>query len=380
MVAAVAVQDERFELDPWLSLGSGDADGAWPTLSVALDTRQLLAQGRVLHQVKAQLQSSHGDWEGQVSAQELASQLHWQAGAHKLSAKLSRLNLPLSSSANEPNDTSLGRQAANLPALDITVDALSYQQQPLGHLQLAMQPRSNGWQLDQLWWSGPEGRARLTGMWQRDGREGVTACAASLTVRIWAACWHALATRHPAPWLADRTRRAAMAGRRAQPGIVLAARRPQPARRKTASLPRSTLVWVACWGDQPAIAAPALSAGFSRHLQRGLCFNALTGKVNVDNGVFTLNDMKMTGPAADVSLRGHADLGRDRQQLRVTVEPHLSEGVALAGAALLNPVLGVAALAAQKCCKTRLASYLPMITKSPAALLRGHPQTRPLWR
>ena len=65
--------------------------------------------------------------------------------------------------------------AANLPALDITVDALSYQQQPLGHLQLAMQPRSNGWQLDQLWWSGPEGRARLTGMWQRDGREGVTA-------------------------------------------------------------------------------------------------------------------------------------------------------------------------------------------------------------
>ena len=110
-----------------------------------------------------------------VSAQELAGQLHWQAGAHKLSAKLSRLNLPLSSSANEPNDTSLGRQAANLPALDITVDALSYQQQPLGHLQLAMQPRSNGWQLDQLWWSGPEGRARLTGMWQRDGREGVTA-------------------------------------------------------------------------------------------------------------------------------------------------------------------------------------------------------------
>jgi len=80
----------------------------------------------------------------------------------------------------------------------------------------------------------------------------------------------------------------------------------------------------------------------------GFAFNALTGKVNVDNGVFTLNDMKMTGPAADVSLRGHADLGRDRQQLRVTVEPHLSEGVALAGAALLNPVLGVAALAAQK--------------------------------
>lgn len=346
---AVAVQDERFELDPWLSLGSGDADGAWPTLSVALDTRQLLAQGRVLHQVKAQLQSSHGDWEGQVSAQELAGQLHWQAGAHKLSAKLSRLNLPLSSSANEPNDTSLGRQAANLPALDITVDALSYQQQPLGHLQLAMQPRSNGWQLDQLWWSGPEGRARLTGMWQRDGREGVTALRGQFDSQDLGG----LLARFGYPDTLRRGRLTAQGALQWQGGVlspVLSSLRGDLSlRAENGQFAKinpgvGRLLGVISLQSLPR----RFQLDFHDIFSEGFAFNALTGKVNVDNGVFTLNDMKMTGPAADVSLRGHADLGRDRQQLRVTVEPHLSEGVALAGAALLNPVLGVAALAAQK--------------------------------
>lgn len=318
-------------------------------MSVALDTRQLLAQGRVLHQVKAQLQSSHGDWEGQVSAQELAGNLHWQAGAHKLSAKLSRLNLPLSSSANEPNDTSLGRQAANLPALDITVDALSYQQQPLGHLQLAMQPRSNGWQLDQLWWSGPEGRARLTGMWQRDGREGVTALRGQFDSQDLGG----LLARFGYPDTLRRGRLTAQGALQWQGGVlspVLSSLRGDLSlRAENGQFAKinpgvGRLLGVISLQSLPR----RFQLDFHDIFSEGFAFNALTGKVNVDNGVFTLNDMKMTGPAADVSLRGHADLGRDRQQLRVTVEPHLSEGVALAGAALLNPVLGVAALAAQK--------------------------------
>ena len=84
---AVAVQDERFELDPWLSLGSGDADGAWPAMSVALDTRQLLAQGRVLHQVRRSCNPATAIGKARSARKSWPASCTGKTGAHKLSAK-----------------------------------------------------------------------------------------------------------------------------------------------------------------------------------------------------------------------------------------------------------------------------------------------------
>lgn len=346
---AVAAGGERFELDPWLGLGGSDADGAWPAMSVALDARQLQVQGRTLHQVKAQLQSSHGDWEGQLSAQELAGSLRWQAQAHKLSARLSRMDLALTSGADGGEPPSV-RQAATLPTLDIRVEALSYRQRPLGTLELAMQPHPNGWQLDKLWWNGPEGRALLTGMWQRDGREGVTA----LRGQFDSPDLDGLFTRLGYPDMIERGRMTAQGALQWQGGVLspvlsslrgdltLQAENGQFAKINPGM---GRLLGVISLQSLPR----RFQLDFHDIFSEGFAFNTLNGKVNVDNGVFTIRDMKMTGPAATVAMRGYADLGRDRQQLRVTVEPHLAESVALAtGAALLNPVMGVAALAAQK--------------------------------
>jgi uncharacterized protein YhdP len=58
-------------------------------------------------------------------------------------------------------------------------------------------------------------------------------------------------------------------------------------------------------------------------------------------------DFRIRGPAARVSMKGEVDLARETQSLRVKVQPTLSESVAI-GAAIANPVAGVATYLAQK--------------------------------
>ncbi|WP_338620717.1 YhdP family protein [Paludibacterium sp. THUN1379] len=88
---------------------------------------------------------------------------------------------------------------------------------------------------------------------------------------------------------------------------------------------------------------------FTDVFSEGFAFDSLRGDAAINQGIFKSDNLIMKGPGADVSINGEVNLGAETQKLLVHVEPHLSEGVALAtGAALINPVVGVAALAAQK--------------------------------
>ncbi|WP_166642122.1 YhdP family protein [Paludibacterium purpuratum] len=88
---------------------------------------------------------------------------------------------------------------------------------------------------------------------------------------------------------------------------------------------------------------------FTDVFSEGFAFDSLRGDATISRGIFKSDNLVMKGPGADVNIKGVVNLATETQQLQVHVEPHLSEGVALAtGAALINPVVGVAALAAQK--------------------------------
>jgi uncharacterized protein YhdP len=76
-------------------------------------------------------------------------------------------------------------------------------------------------------------------------------------------------------------------------------------------------------------------------------------------GVAETRDFLMEGSAVRVAMRGQVDLARETQNLVVRVTPSLSESIAIAGA-IVNPVIGVAALIAQKALKdpfSQIASF-----------------------
>ena len=63
-------------------------------------------------------------------------------------------------------------------------------------------------------------------------------------------------------------------------------------------------------------------------------------------------DLEILGPAARVFMSGEADAGRETQNLRVRVQPTLSESVAFGSAiattGVINPAVGLAAYLVQK--------------------------------
>lgn len=90
-----------------------------------------------------------------------------------------------------------------------------------------------------------------------------------------------------------------------------------------------------------------LRLDFSDLFQSGFAFDKLSGEAVVKQGVFHSDKISLQGPGANITLKGDVDLAREQQRLQVRVVPYLSESAAL-GAALVNPIAGVAALAAQK--------------------------------
>ena len=82
----------------------------------------------------------------------------------------------------------------------------------------------------------------------------------------------------------------------------------------------------------------------------GFAFDSISGSMKVTSGVLRTDDLSIRGPSAKVFMSGSTDLAAETQDLRVKVQPTLSESVAL-GAAIAGPVAGVATLLAQKVLK-----------------------------
>jgi uncharacterized protein (TIGR02099 family) len=80
----------------------------------------------------------------------------------------------------------------------------------------------------------------------------------------------------------------------------------------------------------------------------GFSFDSIEGDVHLARGVAYLPDLVIRGPAAVVHMKGKIDLAKEEQDLRVTIQPRLDDSLAVAGALLGGPVVGVGTLVATK--------------------------------
>jgi uncharacterized protein (TIGR02099 family) len=91
-----------------------------------------------------------------------------------------------------------------------------------------------------------------------------------------------------------------------------------------------------------------IALDFRDVFSEGFAFDEIAGNVHLERGSAYVKDLHMNGPAAKVRMSGVADLARETQNLRVTIQPRLEDTVAVAGALLGGPVLGVGAFIANK--------------------------------
>jgi uncharacterized protein YhdP len=97
-----------------------------------------------------------------------------------------------------------------------------------------------------------------------------------------------------------------------------------------------------------------ITLDFRDVFSEGFAFDDINGDFRIESGQMHTDNLKLSGPAAAVAIKGDLDLARETQQLTVRVQPALSSSVS-AGAMVLfiaNPLVGAAvgagALLAQK--------------------------------
>lgn len=90
-----------------------------------------------------------------------------------------------------------------------------------------------------------------------------------------------------------------------------------------------------------------LSLDFSDLLNKGLAFDSVSGSFDLDNGDAYTNDFQISGPSATIDITGRTGLETEDFDQLVTVTPHLSAALPVAGLIAGGPVGGAAMLLAQ---------------------------------
>ncbi len=346
----------RLDLDPWLALidtlPSAPSDKPTAALAVPIAIATDVQFGtlsiveREFHDVVLRLQRRGTGtlWDGTVASREVKGRLDWlPANRGRLVARLERLHLPdaAPSTVLTPGEAMTGH---DLPGLDITADSFRFGTLDLGALVLRAMPEGRKWDIEKLDLISPDGRLEAQGGWtsvrgrartnldfrieatdigkvlKRFNRpEGVAGGAATL----WGSVeWDGSPQRPDLPSLSGRLSLEAKRGRFTQldPGIgklfgILSLQ----------ALPRR------------------VTLDFRDVFSQGFVFDEIKGEGTIQSGVLHTDNLRMLGSSASVLMKGDIDLAHEKQNLDVTIVPSITDSLAI-GAAIVNPVAGLAAL------------------------------------
>ncbi|WP_054286484.1 YhdP family protein [Gulbenkiania mobilis] len=362
----VGIRAAQLDLGAWSRLAGGlpgetpASGGRGQGLVVSLNVDRLRYGRYQLAAVHGRVErpANNSRWQIALDSKEVRGQAGFvPTNGGQLDLHLERLALPLPSGEGVAGDTPDTGQSARWPAIRAQVDSFLYRGEPLGRLTVNARRDGPAWQLEQLLLVNDEGRfagdltvtpgshvdvrysvetqdlGRLLARFgQRDTfRRGSGTLSGQLR---WPGSVEDFAVAH----LSGSARVNLVNGQfaKADPGVarllgVLSLQ----------SLPRR------------------IRLDFTDVFSEGFAFDTLTGHAGITEGVFTSDSIRMRGPAADVAVQGRVDMRSETQDLMVTVQPHVADSLAIAaGAAFVNPLAGVAALAAQKVLKDPVGKML----------------------
>ncbi|MGL1832609.1 YhdP family protein [Rhodocyclaceae bacterium SMB388] len=352
---------DEFDLDTWRDLIDADASvdeadaplpGAGLIGAVDVEIARLKVFDMELHAFTLAATADEVGMRGRMSSRRAQGDFVWDdRGGGALQARFERLEI---GGDEKPQPSSERDRAAaeplrRLPSLDIIADQFSLGGMDLGRLELNASNEGALWRLHALTLSAEQGQLRGAGWWRPGATPWTelsfalaTDDAGALLDRLGypavidggvasmegSAAWGGTPLRIDYPSLSGAIELKASKGqfRKLEPGVgrllgILSLQ----------SLPRR------------------LTLDFRDVFSEGFAFDLISGSISMDSGVMRTEDLQISGPAAKVWVTGSANVAEETQDLRVIVQPTLSESVAIGAAAgLINPVAGVVALLAQR--------------------------------
>jgi uncharacterized protein (TIGR02099 family) len=360
---SVAINLPRIDTDFWRGLiddkGNGRDGSSLPALpGIQFDLRagEAIAQEKSFHDVRVTGSRAEGATATRfdLKSREVTGNFEWNsAGGGKLTGRVGQFAIPETAATPAVLQARATEVIDRIPALDITVDQLSFKDRPLGTVRVAAENREGYWNT-RVDVKNDDGILEANGHWRRNTSQADTRVefkfdAKNLdkllarigypdTVRRGSASlagnlsWNGTPFTIDYPSLAGNLKLEAAGGQfvKLEPGVgrllgILSLQ----------SLPRR------------------ITLDFRDVFSEGFAFDAIGGQFSVARGVMATSDLQIRGPSAKVLMSGNVNLGAESQDLKVRVQPAVGESIAV-GTMIANPVAGAVVWAAQKLFKDPL--------------------------
>ena len=354
----------RIDANAWWHIlgGNGSASGTsglladLPNIQFDLRTTEFTLLEQTLRDVRLtglNVSGAQFNPKFELKSRELNGDIEWQSGGKgHLTAHIDKFALPKPQAPTEILRSRATEVIDQLPALDISVADFSFDGRPLGNLRLTAENEASLWNA-RIDISNDDDNLHTVARWrphtaeetqidfnlktknidrflQRIGyadviRRGSATASGALG-------WRGPPFRIDYPSLSGKFRLDAANGQfnKLEPGVgrllgILSLQ----------SLPRR------------------ITLDFRDVFSEGFAFNEISGDFNVTRGVTQTDNLHIRGPAANVLMNGAIDLDAETQNLKVLIQPAVSDSVSV-GALIANPAVGAAVWAAQKLFKDPL--------------------------
>lgn len=354
---------DNLDLDQWRNLLSAQkeqgttANNDLEIQNVNMDIGVLKVFDKEIHTLKLNAQTSITGWKSNIKSNEAIGDVEWlNTNNGKIIARLDKLIIPASS--NNITNTNLAppekMEVKSYPALDVIAQQFEIGQKNWGKMELVAFPNGDDWTIQKLNISNPNHTLTAEGTWHQWIRNPFTRLQFKWSINNVGKTlkslgqpdtiksgeaevdgqlrWNGSPHQFESKGLDGNFVLDAKKGQiiKVQPGVgrlfgLLSLQ----------SLPRR------------------LTLDFRDLFSEGFAFDKITANAHIKNGIMRSDDFYMTGPAAEVAIKGEIDLQKETQNLHVKIAPHVSDSASLAAFAG-GPIVGVAAFIAQKLLKDPL--------------------------
>lgn len=371
------------DLDAWrrLNLQPGGGNGL-PLREASVTFNELRALNRRLRDTHVRLQPLGNGWNITMAGREITGDISTvpETGGFRLLANLKRLAIP------EP-EPGAGREATEqvtgLRYLDLNAGSLAWKGIELGELRMRLSPGAKGLQVDNFRIINPDARLEGKGTLSDHPRRPTR-----LEVKLETANLGKLLAQLGSP---GRVKGGAtqIAGNLGWLGgledfdlgtlngdLNLAVKQGQFLKVDPGA---AKLLGILSLQALPR----RVALDFRDVFTEGFAFDEIAGDVYLDRGSAYTRELRMNGPAAKIRMSGVVDLDNETQNLRLQIQPRLEDTVAVAGALIGGPAVGLGTLIASKVLKDPLGQAVtfeytvtgnwsePVITKIPRRPPKG---------
>ncbi|MDR0735704.1 MAG: TIGR02099 family protein [Zoogloeaceae bacterium] len=363
------VRQTRLDMDVWRRLlFADDADDAAAAIGLsalnlaAFEAQKLIAFDATLNNASLRLRYEGEQMRAMVAADELVGDIFWNGNQKtnrggKVTADLRRMRLgDAVAETGEADGNGIPAEfLEGLPGMDIRIGDFAYGGRHFGRLELQAENAGGQWWLRQVVIESPEGRLTGNGWWRpRRSADERQSGMSNLVFQLESGDSGKLLARMGYPG-AVRGGAARLEGNLNWAGspldfspatldgdLSLSARRGQFSRIEPGAGKLLGLLSLQSL-------ARRLSLDFRDIFSEGFAYDDITAKLHANEGILSTDgDLKIVGPSGRVLMNGRVDMRNETQDLHLTMQPELGGVAAVGAAVVINPLVGAAALLAQR--------------------------------